>query len=275
MFERTHLACLATLPDGYPFADMMAAAAGAGFEEFAAWLLSLDRGREELGSLDAVKATMDQHGLRVSVLELLHAWAVGEPTAIAEELAVVQHFAEVFDPDVVLAAALVPELHAHAVAALKAHCQALAPRKVALEFLPFTGVPSLAAALALRDEVDEPNLGLVIDSWHFARAGFEYELLEQLPGEWVYFVQLNDADREPWADPIAETMGGRLRPGEGAVDWPRFIGILEAKQLSCPIGSEQYSDAVKNLPLDVACRYLHDSVQAIITDPSSQPGQNR
>ncbi len=275
MLERTHLACLATLPDGYPFADVMAAAAAAGFEEFAAWLLSLDRGREELGSLDAVKATMDQHGLRVSVLELLHAWAGGEPAAVADELAVVQHFAAVFDPEVVLAAALVPALQADAVSALRTHCQALAPRRVALEFLPFTGVPNLAAALALRDAVDQPNLGLVIDSWHFARAGFEYELLEQVPGEWIYFVQLNDAALEPWTDPIAETMGGRLRPGEGAVDWPRFIGILEAKQLSCPIGSEQYSNAVKAMPLVAACRYLHDSVQAIITDPATRPGQNR
>ncbi len=271
MLERTHLACLATLPDGHPFEAVAAAAAGAGFNEFAAWLLSLDRAREELGSLAAVKSVLDDQGLELAVLELLHAWAVDEPGAIEEELAVVQHFADVFDPEVVLAATLMPQLQDNAAAALKSHCQALAPRKVALEFLPFTGVPNLAAALALRDAVGEPNLGLVIDSWHFARAGFEYELLEQVPGEWIHFIQLNDAAREPWADPIAETMGGRLRPGEGAVDWPRFIGILEAKQLSCPIGTEQYSDLVKAMPLEAACRYLYDSVQAIVADPHHQP----
>lgn len=271
MLTRTHLACLATLPDGYPFAEVLEAAAEAGFEEFAAWLLSLDRGREELGSLEAVRARLEAHGLRVSVLELVHAWASGEQAAIDEELAVVQHFAEAFDPEVVLAAALVPELHGDAVAALKAHCRALAPRKVALEFLPFTGVPNLAAALSVREQVDEPNLGLVIDSWHFARAGFEYDLLAEVPGEWIHFVQLNDAASEPWPYPFAETMGGRLRPGEGAVDWPRFIGLLEDKQLHCPIGSEQYSDAVKAMPLGEACRYLHDSVQAIVANPHHRP----
>ncbi len=271
MLTRTHLACLATLPDGCPFEALARSAALAGFQEFAAWLLSLDRAREELGSLEAVKAVLDDNDLRVSVLELLHAWAGGDSAAIAEELAVVQHYAAVFDPEVVLAAALVPELQADAVAALKSHCQALAPRKVALEFLPFTGVPSLATALQVRERVAEPNLGLVIDSWHFARAGFEYDLLEQVPGEWIHFVQLNDAAMEPWADPFAETMGGRLRPGEGAVDWPRFIGILESKNLHCPIGSEQYSDAVKAMPMDEACRYLHDSVQAIVADPHSRP----
>lgn len=271
MLTRTHLACLATLPDGYPFEELASSAAHAGFEEFAAWLLSLDRAREELGSLEAVKSVLDANGLRISVLELLHAWAGGDRGAIEEELAVVRHFAEVFDPEVVLAAALVPQLQSDAVAALKSHCQALAPRKVALEFLPFIGVPSLAAALDIRERVAEPNLGLVIDSWHFARAGFDYDLLAQVPGEWIYFVQLNDAEVEPWADPFAETMGGRLRPGEGAVDWPRLIELLNAKRLDCPIGSEQYSDAVKAMPMDKACRYLHDSVQAIVADPYSSP----
>ncbi len=271
MLTRTHLACLATLPDGHPFESVARASAAAGFTEFAAWLLSLAHAGEELGSLEAVQSMLDEHGLRVSVLELLHAWAGGDAAAIDEELKVVQHFAAVFDPEVVLAASLVPALHDDAAATLKAHCQALAPRRVALEFLPFTAVSSLAAALALREQVNEPNLGLVIDSWHFARAGFEYELLAEVPGEWIYFVQSNDAAVEPWADPFAETMGGRLRPGEGAVDWPRFMDILASKRLACPIGSEQYSDTVKAMPLDDACRYLHDSVQAIVADPHHRP----
>ena len=46
------------------------------------------------------------------------------------------------------------------------------------------------------------------------------------------------------------------------------MGILEARELRCPLGSEQYSNEVKGMDLDSACRYLFDSVQQIIADPS-------
>lgn len=269
--QRSRLACFATLPDGHGFERTVAAAARAGFEEFAIWLMSLDAARQELGSLEAVKACLDEHGIRASVLELLHAWSGGDDSTCEEELAVMQAFADLFQPEVVLAASLAPEIAAGGIDWLRRQCQALAPRKVALEFLPLGAVRNLATALAILEKVDEPNLGLVFDSWHFARAGFEYELLEQVPGERIHFIQLNDAAAEPWSNPFDETLKGRLRPGEGVVDWPRLVGLLERKGLACPIGSEQYSDSVKAMGLDEACRYLFDSVQDILADPYHKP----
>jgi sugar phosphate isomerase/epimerase len=269
--ERTHLACFATLPDGHGFENTVAAAARAGFDELAIWLMSLEQARQELGSLEAVKDCLDRYGVRVTVLELLHAWAGADDAACEEELAVMQAFVEVFDPEVVLAASLAPAIAPGGLGWLKRQCQALAPCKVALEFLPFGAVKDLATALEMLADINEDNLGLVFDSWHFARAGQDYELLEQVPGEKIHFIQLNDAAREPWGNPVDETLRGRLRPGEGAVDWPRLIAILEGKNLSCGVGSEQYSDAVKAMDLDQACRYLFDSIQDILADPHHKP----
>lgn len=272
MLKRTRLACYATLPDGYGFEKTVAAAARAGFEEFAIWLISIEQARGELGSLEAVADCLARHGMRIAVLELLHGWAQADAATTAEELAVVQAACDVFDPDVILATTLSPEIADGGLEHLKRQCQALAPRKVALEFLPFAAISTLASALEVLDAVDEDNLGLVLDTWHFARAGFEYELLDTVPGERIHFIQLNDAPAEPAADIFVETLAARLRPGEGAVDWPRLIASLEAKNLVCPIGSEQYSDVVKRLELDRACEYLFDSVQRIIADPSHVPG---
>ncbi|MEM0952736.1 MAG: sugar phosphate isomerase/epimerase [Pseudomonadota bacterium] len=270
-WERSHLACFATLPDGYGFEATLAAASKAGFTELAIWLLSLEAAAAELGSLQAVQDCLENYGLRVSVLELLHAWSGDEAALIAEERAVMQAFVDVFDPDVVLAAALVPTLSTSAVVSLRDHCRAFAPRRVALEFLPFTGVANLRKALALIAEVNADNLGLVFDAWHFARSEPDYDLLASVPAELFYFIQLNDAAVEPPADIFAETMGGRLRPGEGSLDWPALIEILTAAQPDCPVGSEQYSDLVKAMPLDDACVYLHDSVQNIIANPQYRP----
>ncbi len=266
-FERTRLACFATLPDGHGFEATVASAARVGFEEFAIWLMSIDEARNELGSLEAVKTCLDRHGIRASVLELLHAWSFPDEALVAEERAVMQAAVEIFDPEVVLAATLAPSLAPGAIEALKAHCQAFAPRRVALEFLPFGGVPDLAAALAVIEQVGEDNLGLVFDSWHFARSGADYDLLEQVPGELIHFIQLNDAAVQAPDDIFTETMTARLRPGEGVIDWPRLVGILSAKTLHCPIGSEQYSDAVKAMDIDVAGKYLLRSVEDILQKP--------
>jgi sugar phosphate isomerase/epimerase len=235
-------------------------------------LLSIEQARAELGSLEAVAACLARHGMRIGVLELLHVWALADDARTTEELAVMQAAVEVFQPDVVLAATLAPAIEPGGLEHLKRQCRALAPRKVALEFLPFGGLPSLAAALAALERVDEENLGLVLDTWHFARAGLDYALLAQVPGDRIHFVQLNDAAVEPAADLLQETMTARLRPGEGIVDWPRMIGILDGKALTCPVGSEQYSDAVKRMDLDSACRYLFASVQDILADPARKPG---
>ncbi len=269
--QRTRLACFATLPDGHGFDATVGAAARAGFRELAIWLMSLDQAREELGSLAAVKQCLDRHGVGVAVLELLHAWSSADAAACEEELAVMQAFIEVFDPEVVLAASLAPEIAASGIDCLKQHCRALAPRKVALEFLPLGAVGDLATALAILDEIAEDNLGLVFDSWHFARSGMDYSLLEQVPGERIHFIQLNDAALNPWENLYDETLRGRLRPGEGVIDWPRLVEVLARKNLQCPIGSEQYSDAVKAMGLDEACEYLFSSVQDILADPHHKP----
>lgn len=267
MLTRTRLACFATLPDGYGFEATVAAAARAGFEEFAIWLTSIDQARHELGSLDAVAHCLSRNGIRASVLELLHAWSQADAALTEGELEVMQAAAEVFDPEVILAATLSPAIAAGGLEHLKRQCQALAPRKVGLEFLPFGALPDLAAALGALDAIGEDNLGLVLDTWHFARSGLDYALLEQVPGDRIHFIQLNDAPAEPAADMLEETMTARLSPGEGLVDWPRLIGLLEEKDLTCPIGSEQYSHAVKQMDLDTACRYLFDSVQRIVSEP--------
>ena len=271
MLKRTRLASYATLPDGYSFAETVAAAARAGFDEFAFWLMSIEQGRNELGSLEAVAACLARHGTRASVLELVHAWAQGDEAVAREEVEVMQAAADIFQPDAIVAATLAPELAPNALALLKDQCRALAPCKLALEFLPFTAVATLEHACRIVAEIDEPNLGFTLDTWHFARAGMDYERLAQLPGERIHYIQVNDAALQPLADLVEETLTARLRPGEGVVDWPRMIGLLEDKQVDCPLGSEQFSDVVKAMDLDHACTYLFDSVQRIVADPHYRP----
>ena len=64
-------------------------------------------------------------------------------------------------------------------------------------------------------------------------------------------------------DIITETLGGRLAPGEGVVDWERLLSVLTASGADCPISTEQFSDLVKAMPLADACDYLYRSLDIV------------
>jgi sugar phosphate isomerase/epimerase len=263
-FSRSELVCYATLPDGYGFEATVAAAAQAGFTEFSFWLMSLDAARKELGSLEAVRACLDRYQMKTACLELLLCWPRGEEQPVRDELAVMQAAVEVFQPELVMAACMEPELADGelAVEFLRLQCQALAPVRVALEFLPWSGVPDIAAARQLVEAINEPNLGYVLDTWHFVRSGSSFAALAELPGEKIFFVQLSDVLAQPDPNIFVETLGARQAPGEGIFDWPRFNLIMRDLGVDCPTGSEMYSDRVKAMGLQQACNFLYQTQNA-------------
>lgn len=259
--KRRSTLCYATLPDGHSFSDCIEAAANAGFTELSLWLMTIDAAREELGSLEAVRDCLDAHGMRATSIELLLAWPRGDIAAVEQEIAVMAAAVEVFEPELVMAACMEPEMNDSAVKYLRQQCRALAPMPVALEFLPWSAVASIPAATALVAAVSEDNLGLVIDSWHFVRTGSDYSSLAEVPGDRVFFLQLSDVAATAGEDVFAETLGGRLTPGEGVMDWPRFVGTLEQMGVNCPISTEQFSSAIKAMPLQAAADTLYRGLQ--------------
>ncbi len=268
-FPRTNLLCFATMPDGYGYEERIEAAARSGFEEISFWLMSIDEARQELGSLEAVKALLDKNGLRGSSLEFLTAWTQAEGDAHMDELGVMLGAAEVFQPDVVMIGCLdeVIQDRAAAVTRLREMCVAAADYdfNFALEFLPWTAIPDIPAARSIVEEVDSDNLGYVLDTWHFARAGCDYEALAALPGDKVHLVQTGDLRADADDDIFTETMGYRVAPGEGVLDWPRLRSIFSESNFQCPMGTEQFSNRIKAMPLQEASDYLYATTQAAFT----------
>ncbi|MGI8305905.1 sugar phosphate isomerase/epimerase family protein [Saccharopolyspora hattusasensis] len=90
-----------------------------------------------------------------------------------------------------------------------------------LEFMPWTGVPSLSVAAEVLKAVDHPNVGLLIDSIHFDRSGSDPADLDQLPPSWFTSIQLCDAVAErPTTTEglIHQARRQREIPGRGALD---------------------------------------------------------
>ena len=101
---------------------------------------------------------------------------------------------------------------------------------VCIEWLPWTGLPDLKSAWKLVQDAGAENLGLVVDAWHWLRqpGGPDEETLRSIPGDRIHCVQLDDTTRVGSGDdPMMESMTNRLLPGEGEVDWPALLGILD------------------------------------------------
>jgi len=99
---------------------------------------------------------------------------------------------------------------------------------LAIEFMPYTAVATLAEAMALARGAGAA-VGVVVDALHLARSGGTPAALAALPPERIAYLQLCDAPAAAPAGGTAalrrESLGGRLYPGDGAL--PLFP-LLEA-----------------------------------------------
>lgn len=136
--------------------------------------------------------------------------------------------------------------------------------QVHLEFIPMTAIPSLAAAWTVVAGVDRPNGGLLFDTWHFFRGDPDFGVLERIPGERVFAVQLDDADAEVRGT-MREDTQNRLLPGDGDLDLVRAVRALDRIGGLRWVGPEVISPALAAMPPVEAARLAGDRVRELIT----------
>lgn len=71
--------------------------------------------------------------------------------------------------------------------------------------------------------IGEPNVGLLLDSFHWHTTGLSVQDIERLKPEQIVYVHLNDAPAVPVEDVLDNV---RLYPGEGCIDLAGFLGAL-------------------------------------------------
>lgn len=97
-------------------------------------------------------------------------------------------------------------------------CDRAGELTIALEFMPYSGVPDLGTAWQILQDADRPNSALIVDVWHWARAGMTSKDLDGVPANRIVSVQLCDVQQTPM-DPLrSESLGHRLPPGDGYGD---------------------------------------------------------
>jgi sugar phosphate isomerase/epimerase len=115
--------------------------------------------------------------------------------------------------------------------------------------------------LELIDEIGQPNVGLLVDSFHWFTAGHTAEDLAALEDDQIVHVHINDAPDKPRDEQIDMQ---RLLPGEGVIDLPGFLRALREVGYSGYMGVETFSDDLKALPPEEAARRAKVAVDSVL-----------
>jgi sugar phosphate isomerase/epimerase len=257
-----------TLGTEVGFADRVRAAAAAGYDGVGLraenyWDAGLDA--------DAMLAIAEQHGVRILEVEYLTGWGTPADRDGAQQRKeqTVFGLARAFGVRHVNAG-LLERLPLDAMTeAFASLCErAGADLTVALEFMPYSGVPDLATAWRIVEGV--PNGALIVDNWHWARAGQQVTDLDEVPAERIVAVQICDVRAEPMEPPRTESLGHRLLPGQGHGDTVGLLRALAAHGVAPAVMAvEVISDALVASGVDVAARLTAAAARQVLATAAS------
>ena len=246
--------------------EAVAASADAGFTGVSVWTLYT-----AAIPPDDVRSILDDHGVAGSFVEGVFAWANAPDDAAAlADVEAALAVAELVGASEIQAVMLEPELEDvdRAIQRFRVVCDRAAEDGVgiALEFLPWTGIPDLDTAWRIIDGADRPNAGLCLDTWHWVRqpGGPAPDLLRSIPGDRIHLLQVCDAAADATDDALTECMTNRLLLGDGVVDLPEVLAILDEIGADPIVSPEIFSTALVAEGKAAMAKKVHDSTQAAL-----------
>lgn len=131
----------------------------------------------------------------------------------------------------------------------------------------WTSLHTLDETLEMLDEVDRPNVGMVLDTFHL---GHDRELVERIPDftDRIAIVQLSDAPVHP------ESLYDRRLPGDGVLPLREIVAALLENDYRRSFDLQVWSETLWSQPVDIVTRETCDSLLQIcsaLSDSTSQP----
>jgi sugar phosphate isomerase/epimerase len=267
--------CAGCLP-ATPFRDLVVAAASAGFGAITLWPLVYQRAISREG-LDptTMRALVDDAGLRVTELDAVTDWLPEPPEDPGGRRRWTRHdyfdAAEVMGADAVVAATVRPEAVADEVAVegFGRLCADAAERglRVLLEPVAFSGIPDVASAWRIVDEVGDGSAGLVVDLCHHVRAGGDDAALRAVPAERIVTVQVGDGPARPPEDLYDEARWHRADPGEGDFELAARLAAMAADGVRARVGPELYRAGWSERDPRLVAADLHAATLRVLEGP--------
>jgi sugar phosphate isomerase/epimerase len=221
----------------HPLERVLAAAAGAGFRGVALDWFTL-RAAERAGTeASAIADRVLELGLVVTDLSAL-GLGVDAGTDERVSASMARRCAALGIPLCALVLTVPPSPAADDRISRVADTFAASGVRLALEFVPYTAVRTLAEARAVCERVGHDRCGVLVDTWHLTRSGGSPADLADLGSHEIACVQLADAAPEAANDLPEESRRSRMLPGEGVVDFPAVAAALTTAAYAGPMGTE-------------------------------------
>ena len=145
--------------------------------------------------------------------------------------------------------------------------------QVALEFLPWSGIPDAATAWDIVRRAGRPNGGINLDVWHHFRGAADDDMLRAIPPERIVCIAISDADAEVVGDLIEDTTRRRRLPGEGSFDLVEFLRLLDEMEVGAPVTVEILSDEQNARPTEQAARAAIAATRAVMHEAGFRDGR--
>ena len=126
----------------------------------------------------------------------------------------------------------------------------------------------LPSTLALIERVGRPNVGVLVDTYHWYLSGGAVDDITAIPDQMPVFLHINDA---PPGNVAALDDSMRLLPGEGVIDLAAFLGAFAARGYAGPVSVEIFSERLRALPPEETARLAYAATAAAITRATGRP----
>lgn len=136
--------------------------------------------------------------------------------------------------------------------------------RLGIEFFPWSNIKTLHDGLELVDDAGHEAGGVVIDTWHIARAHTPVAELAAVPLNKIVGVELNDADEQVIGTLFEDTVHRRRYCGDGDFDLPGMIAALRRAGWAGPWGVEILSDEHRSMPVQEGLRRAAASARRVL-----------
>jgi sugar phosphate isomerase/epimerase len=238
--------------------EMLGAAAAAGFGAVGLDHATVAAWAAGGGSVDELPVLLRSHGLQCTDVGVLT--VAGPEPGPARQLANVVRAAEA--PLCIVAWSAPGTAAGLEGLRVAADIVSAAGARLALEFVPYGGMPTMPQAVAACEAVGWDRCGLLVDTWHFFRGGAPWPLLRSLEAGQIALVHANDAPAPAGEDPAYESRSRRLPIGTGTFSIAEFVRTIEAIGYDGAISAEVLSSSLRARPPAEGARTLMEALRA-------------
>ena len=154
---------------------------------------------------------------------------------------------------------------------LRELCARAGKYTIGVEPMPYSGLPDVKKAWAVVKASGCDNAKIILDSWHWIRAGQSYDpsVLADVPADKIVSIQINDVQAHPYATSILrdESMHDRMIPGTGHGDTAGFVKMILDKGIDPKVvGVEVISDEVLSHGVAEAAKENYEATAAVLNE---------